>query len=221
MGIDAPRGRDAHAKLLDRFGRGEAQVLIGTQMIAKWHDFKRVSRVVVLNADAQLVSPSVRAEEHLFATLLQVAGRAGRDKLAGRVMIQTRFPTHPIYADVRAQDYEHFAARLLSDRREAYAPPYSFQALLTAQSDALERTLGFLRLAKKCAEELDSPDIAVCDPVPLVVVRLKDAERGQLLIESLKRPARQAFLHQFAEALKAIKEFPDVSWSIEVDPQDV
>ena len=180
-----------------------------------------LSLVVVLNADAQLVSPSVRAEEHLFATLLQVAGRAGRDKLAGRVMIQTRFPTHPIYADVRAQDYEHFAARLLSDRREAYAPPYSFQALLTAQSDALERTLGFLRLAKKCAEELDSPDIAVYDPVPMVVMRLKDAERGQLLIESLKRPARQAFLHQFAEALKAIKEFPDVSWSIEVDPQDV
>lgn len=218
---DSVRTKNAAEAAFESVHAGEVDIIVGTQMIAKGHDFKRVSLVVVLNADAQLVSPSVRAEEHLFATLLQVAGRAGRDKLAGRVMIQTRFPTHPIYADVRAQDYEHFAARLLSDRREAYAPPYSFQALLTAQSDALERTLGFLRLAKKCAEELDSPDIAVYDPVPMVVMRLKDAERGQLLIESLKRPARQAFLHQFAEALKAIKEFPDVSWSIEVDPQDV
>lgn len=218
---DSVRTKNAAEAAFESVHAGEVDIIVGTQMIAKGHDFKRVSLVVVLNADAQLVSPSVRAEEHLFATLLQVAGRAGRDKLTGRVMIQTRFPTHPIYADVRAQNYEQFAERLLADRREAYAPPYSFQALLTAQSGSLDRTLGFLRMAKQCAEALAVPDVAVYDPVPMMIMRLKDAERGQLLIESLKRPSRQAFLKAFNEALKTLREFPDVSWAIEVDPQDV
>lgn len=218
---DSVRTKNAAEAAFESVHAGAVDIIVGTQMIAKGHDFKRVSLVVVLNADAQLVNPSVRAEEHLFATLLQVAGRAGRDRLAGRVMIQTRFPSHPIYADVRAQDYERFAQRLLEARREAMAPPYSFQALLTAQSAALERTLGFLRAARTRAAALAAGDVAVYDPVPMLVMRLKDAERGQLLIETMRRPRRQAFLKDLAAALASIKDYPDVSWNIEVDPQDV
>lgn len=219
---DSVRTKNAAETAFESVHAGDVDIIVGTQMIAKGHDFKRVSLVVVLNADAQLLSPSVRAEEHLFATLLQVAGRAGRDKVAGRVMIQTRFPTHPIYADMQAQNYEGFAARLLKDRKEAFAPPYSYQALLTAQSSSLERTLGFLRRAKQAALALNVEGVAVYDPVPMTLMRLKDAERGQLLIESLRRPQRQKFLKSFDEVLRSgFEGYSSVSWAIEVDPTDV
>lgn len=117
-------------------------------MIAKGHDFQRVSVVGVLNADAQLVSPDLRAEERLFATLMQVAGRAGRGETTGEVAVQTRFPDHPIYDALKHQDYEVFAERLLSDRRDLNAPPFVFQALLKAQANTLERALGFLTRAR-------------------------------------------------------------------------
>ncbi len=219
---DSVRSKTAAQAAFGSVHAGDVDIIVGTQMIAKGHDFKHVTLVVVLNADAQLVSPSVRAEEHLFATLLQVAGRAGRDKLAGRVMIQTRFPSHPIYADLKAQSFESFAKRLLADRREAFAPPYSFQALLTAQSPSLERTLGFLRRARDEALALAGDDVVIYDPVPMQLMRLKDAERGQLLIESAHRPRRQALLHALDGVLRAgFKEFGGVGWAIEVDPVDV
>lgn len=102
-----------------------------------------MSLVVVLNADAQLMSPDVRAEERLYATLMQVAGRAGRAERAGRVMIQTRYPNHPVYADMKTQNYEQFAERLLQEREDAVSPPFCRQALLTAQAKTLDRALGF------------------------------------------------------------------------------
>ena len=219
---DSVRTKNAAETAFESVHAGDVDIIVGTQMIAKGHDFKRVGLVVVLNADAQLLSPSVRAEEHLFATLLQVSGRAGRDKVAGRVMIQTRFPSHPIYADMQAQNYEGFAARLLRDRKEAFAPPYSYQALLTAQSSSLERTLGFLRRAKQAALALNIEGVVVYDPVPMTLMRLKDAERGQLLIESLRRPQRQKFLKALDEVLRAgFDGYSSVGWAIEVDPTDV
>lgn len=201
---------------------GQVDIIVGTQMIAKGHDFKRVSLVVVLNADAQLVSPDIRAEEHLFATLMQVAGRAGRDRIAGRVLIQTRFPTHPLYADMQHADYEGFAGRLLEDRRDSGVPPFSCQALLTAQSGVLERTMGFLRLARDAALSLGHEDVFIYEPVPMPLMRLKDAERGQVLFEAGTRSARHAFLAELDGVLRTRVRVPaGVSWAIEVDPADI
>ena len=191
-------------------------------MIAKGHDFKRVSLVVVLNADAQLMSPDVRAEERLYATLMQVAGRAGRAERAGRVLIQTRYPNHPVYDDMKAQSYERFAERLLREREEAASPPFCRQALLTAQAKTLDRALGFLRRARIKAEALAGDDVFVYEPVPMPLMRLKDWERGQLLVEAGSR----ARLHAFLAAWSAAMSVPDsrdagTDWSIEVDPADI
>lgn len=140
---DSVRSKSAAESAFESVHAGDVDIVVGTQMISKGHDFKRVSLVVVLNADAQLVSPDIRAEERLFATLMQVAGRAGRADRAGLVMIQTRYPDHPVYVDMQTQNYEQFAHRLLKEREESALPPFCRQALLTAQARTLERALGF------------------------------------------------------------------------------
>ena len=216
---DSVRSKSAAESAFKAVHAGDVDIVVGTQMIAKGHDFKRVSLVVVLNADAQLVSPDVRAEERLYATLMQVAGRAGRAERPGRVLIQTRFPNHPMYADLMAQNYEKFAARLLKDRKESASPPFCRQALLLAQARTLDRTMGFLRRAKEKAEGLDSRDVIVYEPVPMPLMRLKDWERGQLLVESASRARLHAFLSVWLQALSQ----PDArdagtQWTIEIDP---
>lgn len=219
---DSVRSKSAAESAFESVHAGSVDIVVGTQMIAKGHDFKRVSLVVVLNADAQLMSPDVRAEERLYATLMQVAGRAGRAERAGRVLIQTRYPNHPVYDDMKAQSYERFAERLLREREEAASPPFCRQALLTAQAKTLDRALGFLRRARSKAEALAGDDVFVYEPVPMPLMRLKDWERGQLLVEAGSR----ARLHAFLAAWSAAMSVPDsrdagTDWSIEVDPADI
>ncbi len=213
---DSVKSKTAAEKAFSSVHAGEVDIVVGTQMIAKGHDFKRVNLVIVLNGDAQLVSSDIRAEERFFATVMQVAGRAGRDEKSGRVLIQTRFASHPVYADMKAQDYERFAARLLKDRQEAGLPPYTHQALLTAQAKTLERALGFLRRAGDKAPE---GDIIIYEPVPMPLMRLKDYERGQLLVECRSRARLHAFLRAWMAAL-SVQDARDagVQWNVEVDP---
>ncbi len=219
---DSVRSKSAAESAFESVHAGDVDIVVGTQMISKGHDFKRVSLVVVLNADAQLVSPDIRAEERLFATLMQVAGRAGRADRAGLVMIQTRYPDHPVYADMQTQNYEQFAHRLLKEREESALPPFCRQALLTAQAQTLERALGFLRRARDLADQINAEDICVYEPVPMSLMRLKDLERGQLLVESSSR----ARLHAFLRRWMAVLNQPDprntgTEWTIEVDPSGI
>lgn len=206
----------------EAFGKvhaGKADIVVGTQMIAKGHDFQKVSVVGVLNADAQLVSPDVRAEERLFATLMQVAGRAGRGETTGEVVVQTRFPDHAIYSALKHQNYEEFARRILEDRRDLNAPPFVFQALLKAQANTLERALGFLRRVAATAQSVNEDDaVVVYDPVPMSLFRLMDVERAQLLVESDSRASLHRFLKRWSSGFAAE---PGVTWRIEVDPQEV
>ncbi len=198
---------------------GKADIVVGTQMIAKGHDFQKVSVVGVLNADAQLVSPDVRAEERLFATLMQVAGRAGRGETTGEVAVQTRYPEHPIYEALRHQNYREFAERVLEDRRDLHAPPFVHQALVKSQANTLERALGFLTRAAEEAEAFNEDGaVAVYDPVPMALFRLMDVERAQLLVESDSRAALHRFLKHWSAGFS-----PEtgVAWRIEVDPQEV
>ncbi|RJG02722.1 primosomal protein N' [Noviherbaspirillum sedimenti] len=201
--------------------QGEVDILVGTQMVAKGHDFQNLTLVGVLNPDTALFSQDYRAAERLFAQLMQVAGRAGRQaqKAAGspsEVWIQTRYPQHPLYGALMAHDYERFALGQLEERGQAALPPFIYQALLRAEARELPMALEFLHASSQI---LEHQAITIHDPIPMAMTRVANVERGQLLIESGSRPALQAFLNAWLPLLREIK--PRVKWSLEVDPVDI
>lgn len=215
---DSAAKKNAAEEAFRKVHRGEVDILVGTQMIAKGHDFQNVSLVLVLNADAQILSPAARAKEHLFATLMQVAGRAGRSGAErGRVVIQTRYPEEPLFAALEKQDYPLFADSLLEERRADWMVPFVHQALLTAEADMLSKSLFFLKSAAGKGEPLAGEAVRIYDPVPMALVRLMNKERGQLLVEADDR----ASLHRFLQAWLPLLGRPsDVAWTLEVDPID-
>jgi len=194
---------------------GGADILIGTQMIAKGHDFPGLTLVGVLNADSALVSTDYRAAERLFSTLMQVAGRAGRRAQQGEVLVQTRYPGHPLYAALARHDYAGFARSQLAEREAAGFPPSVFEAALRAESAKLAESLAFLRHAAGMVEV--PAGVRIYDPVPHVITRRADMERAQLLVQSRSRPAMQGFLQAWSEAL--FENAPrNVRWHLDVDP---
>ncbi|RJF97189.1 primosomal protein N' [Noviherbaspirillum saxi] len=218
---DSTRLKGSAQQAFERVHQGEVDILIGTQMVAKGHDFRNLTLVGVLNPDTALFSHDYRASERLFAQLMQVAGRAGR---AGRkeggnaseVLIQTRYPQHPLFGAVMAHDYDRFAGELLEERSQAAVPPFMFQALLRAEARELQTALDFLQQAADC---LQHPGITINDPIPMTMTRVANVDRAQLLIESPSRPVLQGFLKAWMAALRAMK--PRVKWSLEVDPVDI
>ena len=214
---DSTRRKDAAADAFDAVHRGDVDVLVGTQMIAKGHDFQNVALVVVLNADSQLASHDFRASERLFATLVQVIGRAGRSGRASRALLQTRYPQHPLFAALVRQDYAAFADALLAQRERAGMPPATHQALLTAEAATLEAAIDFLRMA---VERAGAPAaVTLYDPVPMAMVRRAGIERAQLLVEAAQRGPLQTFLRSWLRDLRAQKS--RVRWQIEVDPAEI
>jgi primosomal protein N' (replication factor Y) len=219
---DTTQRRHAARDALAAVHAGEIDVLVGTQMIAKGHDFRRVTLVAVLNADAQLVAHDFRAPERLFAVLMQVAGRAGRAGQESRVLVQTRFPQHPLFEALARFDYAEFAARQLDERRAAGMPPFVHQALLTAEARTLEAALQFLRQAREAGRTLaGSEAIALYDAVPMPLARLAGAHRAQLLVESGQRPALQRWLPAWLQAVRVLPGTPRAIWQIDVDPQEI
>ncbi len=225
---DVARRRGAAEKLLDAAHAGEVDLLVGTQMLAKGHDFRRLTVVVVVDADAGLFAADFRAPERLFATLMQVSGRAGRHHASSRVLIQTRFPEHPVYAALAAHDYDRFAAQQLAEREGARLPPYVHQALLTAQAKTAEAAESFLATARERLLARDTlPPIApavldaltVCDPVPMPLAQMRGEARAQMLVESDRRPALHAALGPWLAALRAMRS--PVRWQLVVDPQEI
>lgn len=218
---DSTRLKGSAQSAFDSVHRGEVDILIGTQMVAKGHDFKKLTLVGVLNPDTALFSHDYRASERLFAQLMQVAGRAGRaglsaDGSSGEVLIQTRYPHHPLYQAVIRHDYDGFAGELLDERRQAHFPPFMYQALLRAEGRELEIAMGFL---KEAASLLDAPAITINEPIPMTMMRVANVERAQLLIECPSRPTLQAFLKEWLALLRQMKT--RARWSLEVDPVDI
>ncbi|PUA17872.1 primosomal protein N' [Glaciimonas sp. PCH181] len=218
---DSTRRKGSAQSAFDSVHRGEVDILIGTQMVAKGHDFKNLTLVGILNPDTALFSHDYRASERLFAQLMQVAGRAGRAAQkeggsASEVLIQTRYPQHPLYSAVIAHDYDHFASALLEERQQAHLPPYIYQALLRAEAKELETAIAFLQQAATC---LEHGGITMHDPIPMTMTRVANVDRAQLLIECSSRPALQAFLTDWLAVLRAIKT--RAKWSLEVDPVDI
>lgn len=216
---DSTRHKGSGPAMLAAVHAGEVDILVGTQMVAKGHDFRNLTLVGVIDADSALYSADFRAAERLFANLMQVAGRAGRADKAGTVLIQTRFPGHPVFAALRAQDYPRFAAQELRERSSAGLPPFSHQAVLRAEARDLQQALAFLAEARDAALPLTGGQVTLYDPVPMNLVRLANVERAQLVIESAARPALRTFLNEWLVLLRARRT--RVSWQVEIDPQEI
>ncbi|HTQ75016.1 MAG TPA: primosomal protein N' [Burkholderiales bacterium] len=211
---DTARARSSLGQLLERAER--ADILVGTQILAKGHHFERLTLVAVLNADAGIFASDYRASERSFALLQQVSGRAGRANLPGEVLIQTRYPAHPLYQALMKHDYQGFAQNLLAERREAGFPPFVFEAVLRAESPDAQRAMRFLRAAIAAAPPRE-PAISVYDPVPMSLARLAGVERAQALVQSRSRPRLQAFLSEWSEILYRLPA-RGLRWHVDVDP---
>ena len=218
---DSTRLKGSAAAAFERVHDGEVDILIGTQMVAKGHDFKRLTLVAALNPDAALFSQDYRASERLFAQLMQVSGRAGRtaQKEGGsisEVLVQTRYPDHPWYHALMAHNYQSFATDLLQERQQAQLPPFMYQALLRAEARELATAIEFLQQAANCTQHTA---ITINDPIPMTMTRVANVDRAQLLVESVSRPALQAFVKEWIVTLRAMKS--RVKWSVEIDPVDI
>ncbi|PKO42548.1 MAG: primosomal protein N' [Betaproteobacteria bacterium HGW-Betaproteobacteria-4] len=215
---DSVKSRKQWEAMLELIHGGQADILVGTQMLAKGHDFPKLTLVGALGADAALYAADWRAPERLFAQLMQVAGRAGRAELKGEVLIQTEYPDHPLFAALVEHDYPGFAAQQLKEREQAGFPPYAFQAVLRAEAPEMADSIAFLNAAATLPLIGEHENVMIYDPVPMKLARLANLERGQLLAESASRPALQNFLPRWREAIEGIKAPSKLRWHIEVDP---
>lgn len=218
---DAVRSPRQWHEVLAAATSGEADILVGTQMLSKGHDFPRVTLVGVVGADASLFAADFRAPERLFAQLMQVAGRAGRAEWPGEVLIQTEHPQHPVYRALATHDYAGFARQQLEERRQLGFPPFAYQVLLTADAPQLEQAIAFLKAARDTALALDCPGINLYDPVPMRLMRRARRERAQLLVDAAQRPALHAFLRPWVAGLYTLRAPRELRWHVDVDPQEI
>ncbi len=222
LDADAVRGAgQLHARLAEVHA-GDIDVLVGTQMLTKGHDFRRVTLVVAVNPDNALFAADFRAPERLFALLMQAAGRAGRDAARGGEMwVQTWHPRHPLYRALQRHDFDAFAATLLVERRAAGLPPYSHLALLRAEARDAAVAQAFLRAAAEAAAALPEADaVKLYPPVPPVLSRVAGFERLQMLIESASRTRLQRLLEAWLPALHGLRRVHKgiARWAVDVDP---
>jgi primosomal protein N' (replication factor Y) len=216
---DTTARKGAFAEMRGRIAARAVDILVGTQIVAKGHDFPHLTFVAVVGADQALMSPDFRASERLFAQLMQVAGRAGRAERPGEVLVQTDYPRHPLYAALQRHDYAGFAKTTLHERREADFPPFVHQALLRAESGELALALAFLATAREIG--LPHADgVSLYDPVPALMARIANRERAQLLVQAAARARLQAFLKTWVPTLRALPA-KGVRWSLDVDPLDM
>ena len=223
---DSTRLKGSAEMLFSQVHQGEVDILVGTQMVAKGHDFANLGLVGVLNADSMLFAQDFRAPERLFAQLMQVAGRAGRHRVGGQVLLQTDYPDQPVYRALQRHDYVGFAQYALDERKSLGLPPYAYQALLVAEGRELAQALQFLEEVRGLpgADKQAYPflnQVVLYDPVPLRVVRVANVERAQLLVESQSRPALQRFLARWSEDLFLLGRESRVRYSLEVDPFEI
>jgi len=216
---DTAARRGALSETFRGVREGRIDVLVGTQMLAKGHDYPNLTLVGVVEADSALFSADFRSAERLFSLLVQVAGRAGRAERPGEVLIQTDFPGHPLYAAVARHDYGRFAAEALEERRVAGFPPFSHLAILRAEAKPPGLARGFLEAAARLARRLSSR-VEVFDPVAPTLERRAGFERSQLLVRARTRSALQPFLAQWRSELMVGGD-RRVRWSLDVDPQEV
>ena len=205
----------AWAELGEAVHGGAVDILVGTQMLAKGHDFPNMTLALILDTDGALYSPDFRATERLFAQLMQVSGRAGRADKPGRVVIQTAFPDHPLFRYLQRHDYAGYARELLAERKQLDLPPITRQVLLRAEAKTMDAALTYLHRAAALAP--DYAEVSVFSATPAPMARVANLERAQLLIQSANRVALQAFVRDWRPQLDSIRP-REARWSLDVDP---
>ena len=223
---DSTRRKGSAESLFAKVHSGEVDILVGTQMVAKGHDFANLGLVGVLNADAMLFSQDFRAPERLFAQLMQVSGRAGRHNGQGEVIVQTGYPDQPVYQALLRHDFEGFARHTLQERESAGLPPWGHHALLSCEAGEINEAIQFLSKAREqaesCLEALALQSIiTLYDPVPLRIVKVANVCRAQLLVEGSSRPALQGLLKAWLPSIASLRPSRKVRWHIEVDPLEI
>ncbi len=209
------------AAVMHQVHSGAARILVGTQMVTKGHHFPEVTLVVVLNADQGLFSTDFRAAERLAQTVVQVAGRAGREATPGEVLIQTEYPEHPLLQGLLNGGYEAFAASALGERAAARWPPFAHIALLRASAGNESQVLRFLADARQRGEQLvPQLPVRLLGPVSATMARRAGRHHAQLLLEGAARGALQAFLTAWIPVLDTMPETSSVRWALDVDPLD-
>jgi primosomal protein N' (replication factor Y) len=230
---DSTRLQGALESQLAAVHAGEVDILVGTQMIAKGHDFRRITLVAAVNPDGALFSSDFRAPERLFSLLMQSAGRAGRDAAylaaqgaTAEMWIQTHHTDHALFMALRRHDYPAFAELELADRRAAAMPPFAFQALLRADARTQASAQAFLEAASIAADALPDADRVMRYPaIPLAIQRVANVERAQMLMESSTRSALQRLLAAWQPLLHDLRRTPEgkgvIRWLIDVDPHSI
>ena len=216
---DSTAHKNDWADLYRRIAANEIDILVGTQMLAKGHDFARLNLVIVLNADGSLYSADFRAPERLFAELMQVSGRAGRADKPGKVLIQTQLPEHPVFAAVKAQDYAVFAENELNERQMFAMPPFGFQTAVRADAPRVADAMEFLNAAKETLAPLLPESVSQFGAAPMLMVRLAERERAQIFLES---PSRQDLHRAVSLWVQVLQQNRDgkIRWSVDVDVQE-
>jgi primosomal protein N' (replication factor Y) len=215
---DSTRNKGSWATMRKKIEAEEVDILVGTQILAKGHDFPNMTLVGVLNPDGALYSADFRASEKLFAQLAQVSGRAGRADKPGEVLVQTAFPDHPLFRALRAHDYDAWAKTLLSEREQAGFPPFVFQVLLRAEDRLESEVYHFLKQAREMAKGLAMP-VEIYGVVAAVMAKRANHFRAQLLVQSDTRKGLQQFLRDWRPLIETLPA-KKIRWSLDIDPLD-
>lgn len=219
---DVVRRNDELEAVVARMSAGKARILVGTQMVAKGHDFPSLTLVVVLNADQGLFSTDFRAAERLAQTIVQVAGRAGRASRPGEVLIQTEYPEHPLLTGLLSGGYDAFATAALDERRSAAWPPFSRLAALRTSATHAEAAIDFLEEARRAAEpRARAAGVRLLGPAPAAMAKRADRHHAQLLLESVDRGALHRLLDEWLPVIEALPSARRVRWSLDVDPLEL
>ena len=222
MDRDNVRGRRRLEHILGGIRERHYRILLGTQMLTKGHDFPSLGLVGVIDADQGMFSQEFRGPERLAQTLVQVAGRAGRRERPGLLVLQTRFPEHPLLRQLLSEGYAGFAAAALDLRRRSGWPPFAHLAVLRANAPEAASVREFLEQALGVAPQ-DGPGSAVevLGPAPALMERRRDRNHAHLLARSSSRARLQEYLGRWVPAVRDLKRPRRVSWSVDVDPAEI
>jgi primosomal protein N' (replication factor Y) len=218
---DSTQLKGAMDEALSAATLGEADILVGTQMLSKGHHFPQLTLVGVINADQGLFGTDFRSDERMAQSIVQVAGRAGRELTQGEVLIQTAFPQHPFWQRLIDSGYEGVAADALEERAATHWPPYSRLALLRSTAHQRRDAHAFLDIARRHAVELAPQSVRILGPVDAVMARKAGRYRAQLLLQTTDRQALHALLRMLRPLLEDDPAARKVRWSIDVDPVEL
>ncbi len=216
---DSTRRKDSMQNIVEEIKRGEADIIVGTQMLAKGHHFPNLTLVAVIDIDGCLFSADFRATERTAQLLTQVAGRAGRGEANGEIVIQSHHPDHPLLVNLFTQNYQQLSEQMLQERKTANLPPYSAQVLIRSQATNLAKPMEFLQDMANILNQY--PQLEVYGPYPAPMIKRAGKMRAQLLLQASDKQTIQKILNAALPVIEEQKSAKNVRWSIDVDPQEV